>query len=142
MIDTPTFTTRPAHPVRWFVGAISGVAAMLLVLWWSGLANPRLEVEAANPEALGGQVTVDITNNGPFPASVVGTVPLQGDGGSVPLAAPVDVPGGGQAEATVPASADCGYHTLKILVRLEVRTAIGIHRSVDVPRPPSGACSF
>lgn len=141
MIEAPAYTTTPAHPVRWFVAVVATIAAIFVGLWWAGLVHPRVEVEASSDD--NGVVTIEVVNHGPLAVEVVGAdAPLDTGAGwpSLALDRPIEVPPGGSARAAVTASADSCLGNGQPFLRLEVRTAVGIDRFVEVPHPHLITC--
>lgn len=134
MIEAPAFTTTPAHPVRWLVAAVATIAGIFVALWWAGLVNPRVEVEASSEGE--GVVTIEVVNHGPLEVRVVGVDwPAEGDARlSLVPEEPVPVPADSVVQVRVTTSAPYCVRSGPPL-RLHVRTPVGIDRFVAVPQP-------
>ena len=128
------FTTSPRHPVRWFVGVALGVAALLLLAWWSGLAAPRLAAAGVSRSLdPPGETVVELRNEGRLPVRVLAASPIGEEVTVAALVSPVQVPGTGRTAARLHVSLACQSPVAGPSgVRLHVRTWLGVERHVDV----------
>jgi hypothetical protein len=124
------------HPVRRFVIGVIVIAALLGIVWWSGIGRPQISAQLGytNREAGHEGATITLTNDGPT------TVKLRGasfedprlDGETVEL--PADALAGGETvEIELRFTAACtptpsgGYY---IPLRVTARTALAVDRTI------------
>lgn len=142
-------------PVRSFAVLLAGVGALALVLWWSGLLAPRLDVDGSSAgsfdhETLEGDISASVRNAGALPLRIeritvggpgyrsTGSGILSpdpnpdsfGDGELVPFE-PTELAPGRWAELRIGFAVDA-CRTDDPEVELRVRTPAGLHRSVAV----------
>jgi len=152
-IDRPTRQIDLGHPVRSFVLALVGLAVALLVLQWTGFANPQVHGTSYSGSYSAGPLrtfTAEVKNDSPFPVEVVelawpttnmrhaevGIAPstTSPDGSTVSYALepfePFELAAGESAWVGVRVLPDCpatvGHP------QLEVRTASGLVRHVEI----------
>jgi hypothetical protein len=123
----------PGHPVRRFVVAIVVLAALLGIVWWSGVGRPRLSVEVR--EVGPGGATIILTNDArtriDLRAASFEDPRLDGETIDLPSRS---LSGGQLVEVTVSFTPLCtptppgGYY---LPLRVTVHTALGLDRTVD-----------
>jgi len=135
---TATVFAPTGNPVRRFVAALAAVGVAASMLWFSGLAAPRLAVVSAEPTgggALRGTLIVRLRNDGPLPVEVR-AAGFRNDRLSVSAVRPagIDLPGGEVAILEVDYVVDCGSGPAPEQDRLivTVATQLRIERTIDV----------
>ena len=137
-VGDPDAFEPSGHPVRRAVVALAVFPALVIGLWWSGLAAPRVTVaghSAMYDEATQrGRSTVFIENDGPFRIKVVGVRALEGDH-DFRLVQQIGIASGEQAEATVEATIDCEQTIADEAIPFElvIESAIGIELRFSDP---------
>ena len=134
MTDHVSFTTRPRHPVRWSVCVPLGVAALLLLAWWSGLVAPRLTATGVSRSFdPPGETVLELRNEGRLPVQVLAASPIGEEVTVAALVSPVQVPGTGRTAARLHVSLACQSPVAgRSGARLHVRTWLGVDRHIDV----------
>lgn len=124
----------PGHPVRRFVVAIAVVAALLGVVWWSGIGNPHLTIAVieAGPDG----ATLLVTNDGraslDLRALSFDDPRLEGETVDLPRDS---ISGGASVELAVRFRSLCtpepqgGYY---VALLVTAHTAIGLDRTVSI----------
>lgn len=132
--DPDTFEPS-GRPVRRAVIALVLLFGLIIALWWSGLAAPRLQFDGASgsyDESTQHAESIQyITNHGPLPVEIVGVEaidPLH----EFTLPDHVRIEAGEQAEVPFEASIDCDAEIVEQSVpfRMIVRTSLGLERRV------------
>jgi hypothetical protein len=138
-VNEPTSTQTlpyvpPGHPVRRFVVAIAVVAALLAVVWWSGIGRPDLSVQwrTAGPNS----ATLVLTNESRSSLDLhevsFEDPRLEGETVDLPEGS---LSGGESLELVVRYQAICtpappgGYY---LPLRVTAETAIGLERTVNI----------
>ncbi len=136
MTGHAAFTTSPRHPVRWFVATMVGVVALLVVVWWLGLTNPRVSAAGSSTSLEQGEAGVAllfIDNDGMLPVRVLEARPFGDEVAGTSLGMPVRIPGGEQREVEVQVTLQCkSSFSGPSGVRLRIATLLGVHRDLDV----------
>lgn len=156
MTDTEPFAHeafyRSARPIRRFVAIVTAVALVILLVWWAGLANPRITVtpdEGVHELASGrGSLQVELRNDAPLAVELrevtldVATVRsalLDGQ----PLGDRPELPGRSSAQLVIEYEGRGGCLPVDgagASLGLEVETPLGLVRTVRSWLPPAGRC--
>jgi hypothetical protein len=143
------------HPVRSFTAVLIASALVLVVVQWSGFANPRLHPTSVSGGYADGPIqtfTIEVQNDSPLPLEITaldwpttnmasaeaGVVPSSGQLGVAPPGAPVDpfepftIDGGTTAWLGITVVPRCSAGIGS--PRVEVRTPSGLRHQVDLDR--------
>jgi hypothetical protein len=151
----PTPALELGHPVRSFVVALVGIALLLLVVQWSGFANPRLSPTHHSGTHRAGPTetfSLQIRNDAPLPVEIVaiewpttnvasqevGITPSAGGADDAPLTAellpfePFTLEGGETAWLGIRVAPECSATIGDPTI--DVRTRSGLRHDVEIPQ--------
>lgn len=135
--QTRTDTFEPSgHPVRRAVIGLVVLTALIVAVWWAGLASPRIDMVGHNGSydelTHEGSANVTVVNDGPLAIEIVGVeAPTEFHDFRLPEQVRIDA--GEQAEVLVEGTIDCAapIEFDRVPFDLVVRTAVGIERRMS-----------
>jgi hypothetical protein len=122
----------PGHPVRRFVVALALAAALLGLVWWSGIGRPRISIDRVEASPEGATLTLSNDGRGSLELRALTFEDPRLEGETVELP-PGSLGGGESVQLVVRFTAACtptpsgGYY---VPLRVTAHTAIGLDRTI------------